>query len=101
MVGLDIPLLYETGMNKDCDYVFLVNTTKSIQKKRVLMRPNMSEKKFDLINNSQWSYEKKAKEKPFIINTSLGKIITFVISILFPIACQFVATKACLSGNAS
>ena len=27
-VGLDIPLLYETGMDKECDYIFLVNTTK-------------------------------------------------------------------------
>ena len=26
-VGLDIPLLYETGMDEKCDYVFLVNTT--------------------------------------------------------------------------
>ena len=93
LVGLDIPLLYETGMNKDCDYVFLVNTTKSIQKKRVLMRPNMSEKKFDLINNSQWSYEKKAKEKPFIINTSLGKKVTFVILLFYLLKIKFIGKE--------
>ena len=79
IVGLDVPLLYETKTDKICDYVFLVNTTKKIQKKRVLARPNMSEKKFELINNTQWSYEKKVKAKPFIINTSLGKIITFIL----------------------
>ena len=62
VVGLDIPLLYETGMDKECDYIFLVHTTKKIQKKRVLMRPNMTEKKFELINNSQWSFEKKKKK---------------------------------------
>ena len=28
VVGLDIPLLYEIGMDKECDYIFLVNTTK-------------------------------------------------------------------------
>ena len=49
-------------MDKGCDYIFLVNTTKKIQKKRVLMRPNMTEKKFELINNSQWSFEKKKKK---------------------------------------
>ena len=49
LVGLDIPLLYETGTNKDCDYVFLVNTSKKNQKNRVLKRPNMTEKKFELI----------------------------------------------------
>ena len=89
IVGLDIPLLYETGMDKDCDYVFLVNTTQKIQKKRVLMRPNMSEKRFELINNSQWSFEKKAKEKPLIINTSLGKTITFIIVLFYIIKIKF------------
>ena len=29
------------------------------------MRPNMTEKKFELINNSQWSFEKKRKKKTF------------------------------------
>ena len=89
IVGLDTPLLYETGMDKDCDYVFLVNTTQKIQKKRVLMRPNMSEKRFELINNSQWSFEKKAKEKPFIISTSLGKVITFIIILFYLLIIKF------------
>ena len=83
IVGLDIPLLYETGMDKECDYIFLVHTTKKIQRKRVLKRQNMTEKKFELINNSQWNFEKKEKEKPFIINTSFGKLITFIIVIFY------------------
>ncbi len=83
IVGLDIPLLYETGMDKECDYVFLTNTTKMIQKKRVLMRPNMTEKKFELINNSQWGLEKKIKANPYIINTSFGKTITFIIVLFY------------------
>ena len=83
IVGLDIPLLYETEMNKNCDYVFLVNTTKKIQKKRVLKRQNMNENKFELINNLQWSFEKKVREKPFVINTSFGKVITFVIILYY------------------
>ena len=89
LVGLDIPLLYETGMDKECDYIFLVNTTKKIQKKRVLMRPNMNERKFNLINNSQWSFEKKEKEKPYIINTSLNKLITFIIVIYHLLEIKF------------
>ena len=83
IVGLDIPLLYETGMNKECNYVFLVHTTKRIQKERVLQRPNMTEKKFELINKSQWTFEEKEKEKPFIINTTFGKLITFIIVIFY------------------
>ena len=83
LVGLDIPLLYETGTNKDCDYIFLVNTSKKNQKNRVLKRPNMTEKKFELINNSQWTLEKKVKEKPFIITTSFGKTITFLVVLFY------------------
>ena len=89
IVGLDIPLLYEVGMNKTCDYVFLTYTSKKIQKKRVLMRPNMTEKKFELVNNAQWSFEKKAKEKPFIINTSFGKITTFILVLFYLLTIKF------------
>jgi len=84
IVGLDVPLLYETGADKKCDYVFLVNTTKKIQKKRVLMRPNMSEEKFELINDSQWSFKKKTiNGKPYIITTSYGKTVTFFIVLFY------------------
>ena len=83
IVGLDIPLLYEIGMDKKCDYVFLMYTSKKIQKNRVLMRPNMTEKKFELINNAQWSFKRKIKKKPFIINTSFGKTITFIIVLFY------------------
>ena len=84
IVGLDVPLLYETGTDKKCDYVFLVNTTKKNQKKRVLMRPNMTEEKFELINDSQWSFKKKKiNGKPFVISTSYGKTITFFIVLFY------------------
>ena len=89
IVGLDIPLLYETGMNKECDYIFLVHTSKKIQKRRVLIRPNMTEKKFELINDSQWSFEKKEKKNPYIINTSFGKSITFIIVIFYLLKIKF------------
>ena len=89
VAGLDIPLLYETGMDKGCDYIFLVHTTKKNQKKRVLMIPNMTEKKFELINNSQWTFEKKEKEKPYIINTSFGKLITFITIIFYLFKIKF------------
>ena len=84
IVGLDIPLLYETGADKQCDYIFLVNTTKKIQRKRVLMRPNMTEEKFELINDSQWSFKKKnLNSRPIIINTSFGKTVTFFIVLFY------------------
>ena len=86
---MDIPLLYETGMDKGCDYIFLVHTSKKIQKKRVLMRPNMTDEKFELINKSQWCFEKKEKERPFVINTSFGKLITFILVIFYLFKIKF------------
>ncbi len=78
IIGLDVPLLYETGTDKICDYIFLVNALKKIQRKRVLARPNMTEEKFKQINNAQWTFEQKKKMKPFIINTSYGKLLSFI-----------------------
>ena len=89
IVGLDIPLLYETGIDKKCDYVFLINTSKRIQRKRVLKRPNMTEKKFELINKAQWSFERKIKGKPFVINTSFGKTITFTLVLFYLLNIKF------------
>ena len=44
----------------------------------------MSEEKFQLINSTQWSFDKKKlKGKPFIINTSFGKTVTFFIVIFY------------------
>ena len=83
IIGLDIPLLYETGTDKICDYIFLVNALKDIQRKRVLARPNMTEEKFKQINDAQWTYEQKKKLKPFIINTSYGKLFSFIVVIVY------------------
>ena len=35
----------------------------------------MTEEKFKQINNAQWTYDQKMK--PFIINTSYGKLLSF------------------------
>ncbi len=82
IIGLDVPLLYETGTDKVCNYIFLTNTSKKNQKKRVLLRQNMTEEKFNLINNSQWSFERKKNKNPFLISTSYGKLYSFI-TVLF------------------
>lgn len=85
IIGLDVPLLYETKTNEICNFIFLVNTSKKNQQRRVLKRSKMTKEKFNFINNSQWSYEKKKKMKPFIINTSFGKLLSFI-QVLFYLA---------------
>ena len=82
MVGLDVPLLYETKTDKICNYIFLASTSKKNQKKRVLKRDNMNNEKFNNINKNQLSDIEKRKKNPIIITTQYGKILTFIIVIL-------------------
>ena len=82
IIGLDVPLLYETKTDKICNYIFLALASEKIQKKRVLKRANMNIEKFNKINNNQLSSFEKKKENPIIIPTGHGKIITFIALIL-------------------
>jgi len=79
IVGMDVPLLYETGLNKICNYILLALTSETNQEKRVLKRKNMTKEKFILIKKNQWSDEMKKGQKPYIINTTYGKTLVFVL----------------------
>ena len=78
IIALDIPLLYETGTDKVCDDILLAYTSEKNQKVRVLSRPNMTLKKFNLIKNAQWSTRMKREKNPYLISTSYGKLISFI-----------------------
>ena len=79
IVALDVPLLYETGTDKICDDIFLVYTDEETQKKRVLARSNMTQKKLDLIKKAQWNDQKKKDKGPYLVTTSYGKFVSFII----------------------
>ena len=79
IVGMDVPLLYETGLNKICNYIFLALTSEANQAKRVLKRKNMTKEKFESIKENQWSDEMKKEQKPYVINTTYGKILVFIL----------------------
>ena len=82
IIGIDVPLLYETSTDKICNYIFLATTSEKNQKKRVLKRANMDIEKFNKINKNQLSNFEKKKKYPIIIPTGYGKIITFIAVIL-------------------
>ena len=82
IIGIDVPLLYETRTDKICNYIFLATASEKIQKKRVLKRANMNLEKFNKINKNQLSNFEKKKKNPIIIPTGYGKIITFIVVIL-------------------
>lgn len=72
-VAFDIPLLYEKGLEKECDRVILVTAPYHIQKERVLQREGMTEEKFLRILSQQWSQSQKALKADVIIPNSLDK----------------------------
>lgn len=65
----DIPLLFETDAHFWLDSVIVVTAPFSVQKKRVLSRKNMTEKKFQYILTKQMSDQEKIKKADYIINT--------------------------------
>jgi dephospho-CoA kinase len=66
---LDIPLLYETGGQARVDRVVVVSAPSAIQRKRVLSRSGMTEKKFAAILARQMPDEEKRRHADFIIDT--------------------------------
>ena len=77
LVILDIPLLYETGSDKDCDKVLVVSAPYFIQKQRALARHGMTQTKFHDILKRQLPDREKRKRADFIVPTGLGKAYTY------------------------
>jgi dephospho-CoA kinase len=69
---LDVPLLYETGLDKACDAVVVVSVPPEIQRDRVLSRGAMTEAEFQTILSRQMpDVEKRARADYIIPTTSL------------------------------
>ena len=69
-VVLDIPLLYETGWDRFCDKIIVVSCSYRLQKKRVLLRKNMTLQKFLSIKKRQLPDFIKRKKADIVINTN-------------------------------
>ena len=71
-VIVEVPLLYEIGWDKFCDKVMVVSCFLYLQKKRVLLRKNMTIDKFLNFKKRQMPDFIKRKKADIVINTNYG-----------------------------
>ena len=70
IVLLDVPLLYEIGLDAQCDAVVVVSIAPDIQKKRVLDRGEMNEAQFETILARQMPDAEKRSRAAWVIETT-------------------------------
>lgn len=76
LVVLDIPLLFETGGERDCDAVAVVSAPAFIQMQRLLARPDMDRTRVASVLSRQMSDREKRRRADFVIPTGLGRGVT-------------------------
>jgi dephospho-CoA kinase len=72
IVVLDIPMLFETGGERNMDAVVVVSAPPEVQRERVLAREGMSQAKLDGILARQMDNEEKRARAHFVVDTSQG-----------------------------
>ncbi len=70
LIVVEIPLLYELGLQKLFDAVILVYAPEDVQLKRIMTRDSLSEQEAINRINSQISIEEKRKRAKYIIDNS-------------------------------
>ena len=72
IVVLDIPLLFETGLDRQVDAVVLVTAPETVQRERLRQRPGMTSEHLEVIVQRQMSDIEKRARAHFIIDSAHG-----------------------------
>jgi dephospho-CoA kinase len=72
IVVLDIPMLFETGGERNVDAVVVVSAPAEVQRQRVLAREEMDEAKLDALLARQMADVEKRARAHFVVDTSRG-----------------------------
>ena len=73
IVVLDIPLLFESGSERRCDYVLVVSAPRLVQRQRVLRRPGMTERRLTAILGHQMPDREKRRRADFVVMTGSSR----------------------------
>jgi dephospho-CoA kinase len=76
LVVLDIPLLFETGAERRCDYVAVVSAPALVQRQRVLSRPGMTQIRLEAILQKQLPDRDKRRRADFVVPSGVGRSLT-------------------------
>lgn len=73
LVVLDVPLLFETRRDRDCDATILVSAPAFLQAQRFLRRPGMTKQRLDDICARQMPDPEKRRRADFVVRTGLSR----------------------------
>ena len=75
-VAFDVPLLFETNTDRECDFTIVVTAPSFIQAQRVLSRPGMTIERLEAVMGRQMPDSEKRRRADFVVPTNLGKRFT-------------------------